>query len=97
VGGGGMLFKRELLDKIGFLDVVFSTAYFEDVDYCFRAWNWGFKIGWNYKSRIIHESHKTLGKLENSVKHKILEENWNRFREKWGIEDLPLITQEEIV
>ncbi len=53
VSGSVMLIKRDVLEKIGLLDEkIFMYA--EDVDYCWRAYNAGFKIGWTDKAEIIH-------------------------------------------
>lgn len=56
VTGGGGLFKREALLKVGLLDEDYF-AYFEDVDWCFRAQFLGFQ-GWYEPKAVIHHIHK---------------------------------------
>ena len=53
VSGSVMMIKKEVLDSIGlFDDKIFMYA--EDVDFCWRAKNKGFKIGWTNQAEIIH-------------------------------------------
>jgi GT2 family glycosyltransferase len=49
VGCGGMMVKKEVVDRLGLFDEQFNPAYFEDPDFNFRAREAGFKIGWNQK------------------------------------------------
>ncbi len=53
---GGSLFKREVFEKIGFLDHDFF-AYMEDVDFCLRAQLSGIK-GWYEPTAKIYHFHK---------------------------------------
>lgn len=55
VSGSVMLIKKEVIDKIGLLDDNIFM-YGEDVEYCWRASNAGYKIGWTNQSEIIHIS-----------------------------------------
>jgi len=96
VGCGGMLIKREVTKKIGMFDTRFNPSYFEDPDFVFRAYDFGFKIGWNFKSRIIHMPHQTLGKLTESEKVKRFTNSWNEFRKKWANHPLPIFKQENL-
>jgi len=78
-GCGGMLIKREVIDKIGLFDERFFQ-FFEDPDFNFRAFEYGFKIGWNYNPIITHLPHKLLNK-EN---RKHFFESWEKFKKKWS-------------
>lgn len=53
VSGSVMLIKREVIEKIGLLDDKIFM-YEEDVEYCFRANNAGYKVGWTNQAEIIH-------------------------------------------
>lgn len=53
VSGSVMIIKKEVLDKIGFLDEAIFM-YGEDADFCFRAQKAGFKAGWTNSAQIIH-------------------------------------------
>jgi len=81
VGCGGMCVKKKVVSEIGFFDNAFSPAYFEDPDYSFRAYEKGFKIGWNYKALIDHEGHQTLGGIPD--KNTIFKNSYNKFYKKW--------------
>lgn len=56
ITGGGGLFKREVFDKVGYLDEDYF-AYFEDVDLGLRAQMVGFK-GWFEPRAKIYHIHK---------------------------------------
>ncbi len=49
-----MLVRREVFDRIGLLDEGF-WAYCEDVDFCWRAWQAGFKVLFCPHAVIIHK------------------------------------------
>ena len=55
VGGAGMLIKKKALDKIGYLDAGnFSPYYGEEIDWCYRARNRGYRIVQANGSRVRH-------------------------------------------
>jgi len=96
VGCGGMLIRRDVTKKIGMFDTRFNPSYFEDPDFVFRAFDHGFKIGWNFKSRIVHMPHQTLGKLTEQEKITRFTKSWNEFRKKWGNHPLPKLKQVDL-
>jgi GT2 family glycosyltransferase len=53
VMGAFFMVKREVFDKIGLLDEKFHL-WFEEVDFCRRAKNAGYKIMYNSEAKIIH-------------------------------------------
>jgi N-acetylglucosaminyl-diphospho-decaprenol L-rhamnosyltransferase len=53
VAGASMLIRREVFEKIGLLDEEYFM-YFEEVDFCLRAKNAGFKCQYVPQSRIVH-------------------------------------------
>lgn len=53
VSGSVMLIKRDVLDKVGYLDENIFM-YGEDVEFCLRAKKAGFRIGWTKDAEIIH-------------------------------------------
>jgi GT2 family glycosyltransferase len=63
--GACMLFKKEVLNKIGLFDKDFF-AYFEETDLCWRAWLAGYKILYIPKSVIYHQKGATALRLANS-------------------------------
>lgn len=61
VSGCAMLVKRSVIEKIGFLDPIYF-AYFEDVDFCLRAENLGYRLVVVAKSVIYHKKSSSSGK-----------------------------------
>ncbi len=60
INGAAMLIKKEVIEKIGFLDeTFFHTA--EDTDYSLRAKKAGFELYINPKSNVIHGISKSSG------------------------------------
>ncbi len=54
VTGAVALLTRPLIDAIGLLDATLSRAYYEDVDYCFRARDAGFEVIYEARARATH-------------------------------------------
>lgn len=96
VGCGGMLIKRAVTDRIKMFDKQFNPAYFEDPDFNFRAIQAGFKVGWNFKAKIFHLPHQTLGKNATSEKTRIFTESLNKFRKKWHGHRPPVLKQRNL-
>ena len=63
VCAAGMLIKRELINKIGFLDPDFFI-YFEDVDLCYRAIITGYKVVYSPKAYVYHVGSGTMGRVK---------------------------------
>ena len=59
--GAALMVKRELIDRIGQLDERFFL-YYEDVDFCRRAWNAGYRVVYVPEANLKHE-HKRLSAL----------------------------------
>lgn len=51
--GACMLFKREVIEKVGLFDKDFF-AYFEETDFCHRIWLAGYKIRYIPEAKIYH-------------------------------------------
>lgn len=63
--GACMLIKKELIEKIGFLDENYF-AYFEETDLCWRTWLAGYKTVFLPKAVIYHDMGLTVRKLPSS-------------------------------
>ncbi len=87
VGCGGLMVKSKVVEDIGLFDERFSPAYFEDPDFVFRAYETGYKIGWNYNPVIEHKKHNLSLKGERK---KYFMENWKKFQEKWKEKKIPV-------
>lgn len=73
-------FRREVFEKIGYLDEVFTLAYFEDNDYCLRSLYSGYKNAIALKSFVFHNHCQTTGKMED--RKALLDRNRKYFYQK---------------
>lgn len=94
IGCGGMLIRRDVVEKIGLFDKIYNPAYFEDPDLSIRCYKAGFKIGWNVKAKIIHIPHQTLKSQSNA--RKSFMESFKKFRTKWKFSDVPILIQRDL-
>lgn len=83
IGCGGMLIKSEVYRKIGLFDERFQPAYFEDPDFCFKAIQNGYKLGWKHDCPIDHLAHQTISAQNLFQKNDQFLRSWSKFREKW--------------
>jgi GT2 family glycosyltransferase/glycosyltransferase involved in cell wall biosynthesis len=60
VTGACMYVRREVIDTIGLLDEAYPMAY-EDVDWCLRAWQAGFRVLYFPAARLVHHESVTRG------------------------------------
>jgi GT2 family glycosyltransferase/predicted Zn-dependent protease len=78
-----MLFRRELVDRIGFLDESFGTGNFEDDDFCLRAELAGYKNMIAGDVFIHHFGSRSF--IGNKIDYrKSMKGNHNHFMEKWN-------------
>jgi glycosyltransferase involved in cell wall biosynthesis len=55
-----MYVRREVIERIGLLDEAYPMAY-EDVDWCLRAWQAGFRVLYFPAARLVHHESVTRG------------------------------------
>ncbi len=60
VTGACMYVRRAALDRIGPLDEAYPMAY-EDVDWCLRAWQAGYRVIYFPEAQLIHDESATRG------------------------------------
>jgi len=77
----GMMMRRYVAEELKSFDEQFNPAYFEDPDFCFRALDKNFRIGWNNNAEIVHESHTTLGNSKDKRKNFL--NSFVKFKKKW--------------
>jgi GT2 family glycosyltransferase len=77
-----MLIKREVIDKIGYLDDEFGYAYFEDTDYSRRAQSSGYKCVLARGCYVFHEEGRSGGFLRS--KKDTFERSARIFEKRWG-------------
>lgn len=59
--GGFSAYDKEKLLRLGGFDSLFSPGYWEDADIGFRAWQSGWKVLYEPRSVVYHESHASMG------------------------------------
>jgi len=77
VHGAAMLVRREVIEQVGVLDTAFDPIYSEEVDWCFRIKQAGWRIYAFPQARIIHYGGQTMNrvmprKYELLLSHKML-------------------------
>ena len=75
--------KREVIDKIGLLDEIYTPGNFEDDDLCMRAIEAGFKLG-IAKDCYVHHFSSVTHKAMNIDYRALLSKNQKIFNDKWG-------------
>ncbi len=81
-----LLFKRELMEKIGLLDEQFSPGHYEDDDYCMRARNMGYRLMIAGDVFIFHHGSASFVREEEGKIKQLIELNRHKFMGKWGID-----------
>jgi GT2 family glycosyltransferase len=66
VSGAAFLARKELMDKIGFLDPNFFM-FCEDVDWCWRTWKAGYKVFYVPQAVITHAIGRSTDKAPNRM------------------------------
>lgn len=78
-----MLVKRDVINKIGILDEIFTPGNFEDDDLCMRIIDVGYKLMLCNDS-FIHHFGSTSFKKDYNKFNDLLKINAQKFEEKWG-------------
>lgn len=81
VTGACMYVRRELIETIGLMDESYPMA-FEDVDYCLRAWQAGFKVLYCPTACLVHHESVTRGRQvgeREQTSQRIFWERWGDF------------------
>lgn len=80
VTGACMYIKRELLDRIGLFDESYPMAY-EDVDYCLRAWQSGYRVVYCPEAELKHLESVTRGTDVGERERRAQQVFWSRWSE----------------
>lgn len=81
-----MLFRRELVERIGLLDERFSPGHYEDDDYCLRARMHGYKLLMCNDCFVYHQGNASFSREDTSWNEELIERNYRLFIEKWSID-----------
>ncbi|KHO47129.1 glycosyltransferase family 2 protein [Candidatus Pacearchaeota archaeon] len=71
VMGAFMLIKREIINKVGYLDETYSPYLLEDTDYCLNVKKKGFKVVSVPYVSIIHKKGKSIDSLDKGEVMKV--------------------------
>jgi GT2 family glycosyltransferase/glycosyltransferase involved in cell wall biosynthesis len=63
VTGACMYVRREVIERIGAFDERYAMAY-EDVDWCLRAWQAGFRVLYFPSAQLVHHESVTRGEVQ---------------------------------
>lgn len=55
VGGAVFFVRQEVVDEVGTLDEIFAPIYFEEVDYCWRVADSGYRVVFNPEGAVTHD------------------------------------------
>ena len=80
------LFKRDLMERIGYLDERFLQGHYEDDDYCYRAWRAGYQMKIAGDVRVHHYGSMSFKKQTSEQIYNLVHSNHLKFIEKWGID-----------
>jgi GT2 family glycosyltransferase len=78
IEGSCFFVKREVIDRIGVFDEAFGMGYREEVDYCFRARESGYKVVSTPRAEYVHFVSQTNSPLG------ITNDTFDIFMKKWG-------------
>ena len=82
-GGGGLLVKKDVFQELGGFDTVFTPAFCEDADFCWRAREAGAKMSFCRNAGIAHDGHATLNKEKTPLLEQIFKRSHVLLRLKW--------------
>jgi len=78
--------RRDVFERLGFLDERYKVGMFEDEDYVLRLKAADYTVEWVRDVYVHHHYHATVGKLVPSGEYlAIAVANQRRFEEKWGV------------
>lgn len=83
VTGAAMAFRREVLERVGFLDEGFWPGYFEDIDFCFRARRAGYEVLYAPEAKLSHAESTSISEQAH------ISEFYQRGRLRFLLKHLP--------
>jgi GT2 family glycosyltransferase len=80
------LIKRELMERIGYLDKQFAPGYYEDDDYCHRAKQAGYELRIAGDVLVYHRGTASFNKRDPLELSMLIVRNHRKFTHKWGLD-----------
>jgi GT2 family glycosyltransferase len=81
--GVSLMVNADVFREIGGFDELYSPAYYEDVDLCFKLRARGLKNFYCPDAAIIHHLSATANKIDSSFKLQLVARNRQKFLERW--------------
>jgi GT2 family glycosyltransferase len=81
VTGACMYVRREVIERVGMLDERYPMAY-EDVDWCLRVWQAGYRVRYFPIARLVHHESLTRGTTQGErelASQRLFWERWSEF------------------
>jgi GT2 family glycosyltransferase/glycosyltransferase involved in cell wall biosynthesis len=81
VTGACMYVRREVITRIGAFDERYAMAY-EDVDWCLRAWQAGFRVLYFPSAQLVHHESLSRGSVQGERElesQRVFWERWSEF------------------
>jgi len=83
ISGAALCVKRSIFLAVGGFDPIYTPAYCEDSDLCYKLRNKGLRIIYEPKASIIHYLSATSNNIAPLWKNKLIISNQQKFMEKW--------------
>lgn len=83
VTGACLFARREIYEEVGFMDEELFKVAFNDVDFCLKILEKGYRVVYNPYVELIHYESKTRGYEDTPEKQARFEEETKNFQNKW--------------
>jgi GT2 family glycosyltransferase len=78
-----MMVKRSLVDEIGGLDEAFNPVQFEDIDFCYRAREHGYRVVYEPAVTMLHDESSTTAGTTSLNNRYIVIKHGMMFKQRW--------------
>ena len=83
VTGACLFARREIYEEVGFMDEELFKVAFNDVDFCLKILEKGYRVVYNPYVELIHNESKTRGLEDTPEKKARFEQEKKNFQQKW--------------
>jgi len=96
ISGGSCIIRKDIFQKLGGFDEVYSPFYSEDLDLGYRAWKSGYQCLWEPKSKVDHQHEGTNSKFSKRFLDYVKERN--RLLSVWrNITDSKMLFENKLI
>lgn len=96
ISGGSCVIRKNIFQKLGGFDEIYSPFYSEDLDLGYRAWKSGYKCLWEPKSKVDHQHEGTNSKFSKRFLDYVKERN--RLLSVWrNITDSKMLLENKLI